>query len=57
MKGEEGSDGKQKVEEDSIGRGISERWFNESMRQYRIRERENNENNMGGSEIEETFFF
>ena len=27
------------------------------MRQYRIRERENNENNMGGSEIEETFFF
>ena len=43
------SDGKQKEEEeDSIGRGISERW---------LRERENNENNMGGSEIEETFFF
>ena len=58
MKGEEGSDGKQKEEEeDSIGRGISERWFNESMRQYRIRERENNENNMGGSENEETFFY
>ena len=58
VKGKEGSDGKQKEEEeDSIGRGISERWFNESMRQYRIRERENNENNMGGSENEETFFY
>ena len=32
VKGEEGSEGKQKEEEeDSIGRGISERWFNEAI--------------------------